>query len=532
MGYIGQQISIPLGQLGLRTDDIATSLPPNALVEANNIRLINNTIAKFPGSAKFNSTALSGGIIGLFDWFPTGAQQRLIAITSDGNVFRDTGDGTFSSGTAIASGLGSPAVETTKIVAAGNESAADNRKLFFFTASSQVKYIDGDAAALSNPTAAAADWATAFPTFGIMHRDRLWAFGNSNSPHSVYASTISDHSDWAGSGSLVFNVFPGEGDALVSAFVYKDRLFFFKRPFGMYFLNDSDPSSANWTVGRVEASFGLSSPHSVIQVLDDLVAGNATGSITSLKATDAFGDIEGGDILANGQVEGFVRDLTDKNGLNKMYSLYYPEKKEAYFTYRGKGRTDQNLMLIVDVNRGTPKFTVNSKESKINVLALRRDGDSIERPIYGDSDGFVFQMESTEFTVDGTSYTSEFKTPDIDFRFIDPALANKNKIFDFLTLVFSPTANLPIFVEVLIDGVSVQTVEFPQFTGNGLDDFELDTDILAGDEVQDFRKPINGSGKRISFRVFNTTAANFEVEQLIVGFRLGDEGLSAASIGG
>ena len=159
MGYVGQAINIPLGQQGLLTDLPQTQIPLTALTTANNVRFNAAGISKAPGTTKFNSTALDGGsaIVGLHDWFPTPAAQRLIAATASGSIFRDTGSGDFSAGVAIDSSFGSPTTDFM-FVEAGNEDSGENRKLFLFSSTHQLSYIDGDAATVTTVTNPAADW--------------------------------------------------------------------------------------------------------------------------------------------------------------------------------------------------------------------------------------------------------------------------------------------------------------------------------------------------------------------------------------
>jgi len=523
MAYIGQQVNIPVGDEGLRTDDPQTRLAPNMLTESINLTYFSGRIEKSPGSSKFNATALSAAITGLFDYFPSPTVQRLIAASADGKLWRDTGDGTFSANTPIVTGLGALDKNTMRFVEGGSEASGQNKKLFLFSGTNQLSYLDGDAIALTTVAAPAADWSANFPTFGVIHRNRLFAMGNINQPHFLYVSDPGDHTDFAGAGSLIFEVFPGEGDRIVAAFAYKGRLFLFKEPFGLYYLVDDDPSTANWHLAKLDSSFGAASPNSVIQVLDDLLGGNATGSVTSVQASEKLGDVSSGDILAIAGIEDYMRKVTTKAGTSDMQALYYPEKKRAFFTYRRKGISYNDVILEVDVNKAKPRYTLNTKDAA-EVLTLKKDDDNIERPIYGDRLGFVYDMESSDFTVDGAAYVGSFKTPEIDFAFLDPSLSIKTKIFDFLSLVFEGTTNEPVRVDVIIDGRFVNTLTFPQFTGVGLDDFTLDVDVLAGDEVQTRRKQLKGCGKRIQFRVYSTTATNFKIEQLVVGFRLGDEG--------
>ena len=527
MAYVGQAINIPLGQQGLLTDIPNTQIPITALTLANNIRFNVAGIDKAPGSTKFNSTALGGGdgIVGLYDWFPEPTIQRLIAVTDAGDLYRDTGDGTFSSGVAIDTGFGAPTVDFN-FVEAGNEDAGEDKKLFMFSNTRQLSYIDGDAAAVTVTGTPAADWSAGnFPTGGFLFRNRLIAFGNANFPHNLYVSDDEDHADFSAANVTLIPLFPGEGDKIVAAIVYKGRAFIFKSPTGVYFLDDQGSAvPTDWTVQRVDSSFGIASPHAIIQVLDDLLLGNATGGITSLQATQAFGDLRSGDILANAQVENFIRQRFDKAGTSSLQSLYYEEKKLAYFSYRTEGSTKQDNLLVIDVNQPTPRMSLNTRD-EASVLTLRRDSDGIKRPIRGTEDGFVFLMDQeSTFSVDGAAYVGEFQTPDMDFSEIDPSLATKNKIFDFISVTSTGTSDTPLQVEVFIDGVSQRTISIPQASGAVLDSFVLDTDVLRELTVDSTRKRLGGCGKRIRLRIFNSSTTEFNIENIQIEFRLGNEG--------
>ncbi len=105
MGYTGNSVAISLGQAGLITDDPISSLPLNALIKANNISFQNGRLSKSRGSTRFNSTSLGADVVAVFDWWPDSTNQRLMALTDDGKLWRDTGNGTFSAGVAIKTGL-------------------------------------------------------------------------------------------------------------------------------------------------------------------------------------------------------------------------------------------------------------------------------------------------------------------------------------------------------------------------------------------------------------------------------------------
>ena len=213
-----------------------------------------------------------------------------------------------------------------------------------------------------------------------------------------------------------------------------------------------------------------------------------------------------------------------RSGIPRTHSIFYEEKKLAYFTFRTKGSLINNETVVIDVNTELPRFSLDTKDPA-NVLALRKDSDGIKRPIRGDTLGFVYLMDQEGLsTVDGNAYVGEFQTSDMDFSEVDPTLATRNKIFDFLSLSFTGRDISPISIEVFIDGKSVETVQVTQLKGAALDSFTLDVDTLREVVVASDRIPLHGFGKRIKLRVFTTDSSRFAVENLQVEFRLGDEG--------
>lgn len=526
MAYVGSSIPIPLGELGIRTDAPMTSLPPNALLKANNVSLYSGRIEKARGTTKYNPVALpSNEVVCVFDWFPTTADQRLIAVTSDGKIWRDTGDRTFSSNTPIEN-LATAVTTDTHMVTGGQEEAGADKKLFILTGAKQIQVITGDGASTTDLALPSPDWsASDFPTFGIIYQGRLCVMNSQADPHRIYFSTLDDHEDFTTASPPTFAVFPGEGDGILSAAVYRGLLFIFKRPYGVYILNGTDPVTANWTLTRYSDSFGVDSPHAVLQVLTDLIAANSFGSYTSLQASDAFGNFEAGDILANNLVEDYIRTLFNSAGLPYSQCVYYPEKKLAYFTGQASSLDIRNQMLVMDVARDQLRFTVDTKE-RPNCLALRKDVSSIQRPMCGDKEGFVWLMDQNTYNRDGEPYIGEFQTAYTDFSFASSELGSKNKIFDFLEVNYVATGNNTFMCDIYVDGSFRQTLEFAQRYGAVLDSFILDVDALAGDPAgSSNRKPLRScTGKRISFRFYNNAFNEaFKIERIIVSFRLSAE---------
>lgn len=524
MAYVGARIPIALGQMGLRTDDPMTSIPPNAFIKANNISLYNSRVEKSQGSTKYNTTALDGAVVGLLDWFPTPSLQRLMAATTNGSIYRDTGDGTFTAFTPIKTGLSSVTTDA-HFVTGGSELAGSPKKLFFFTGSNPVQVLTADGTSFANLANPSADWSTGQPSFGIVYQDRMIALGSGNNRHSFYTSTADDHEKFDDlTDSFVFNVFPGEADGLIGAIVYRGVLMLFKRPYGVYIVDGTqDPSPANWTVQRYSDAFGISSPHGLTQVLGDLFGGNNTGTVTSLQTTNAFGDFTAGDVLTNAQVENYFRQNLNPAGIPFQNAIYYPEKKVAMFTARGLGSSLQDRIIKIDTGRQNLRITQETKDN-VNCLALRKDANKIQRPIYGDSLGFVYLMDQSTYNVGGNPYVGEFQTPYMDFSAFDGSLGSVSKLYDFIEIDYVATGAWNFYVDVYVDTVFKETLTVRQSVGGALDTFILDVDRLAGEGTRTIRLPLHGTGRNISFRFYNGSLnQNFIVERFIVEFRTGGE---------
>lgn len=523
MGYGGQIVTIPFGTKGLRTDDSHTLLPMDALTRAENVNLQLSFIEKAPGSMKWNKTSTGSPLVAHFDWFPNDITQRQMLVLENGTVrkFRNVEE----SVTVAASGNAPTLLNTTSkqvfFVAGGAESINRNRKLLLFTGNNPVQVISGDADVRTDLTLPPTDWASSFPTFGVAHLGRIWAFGNSSDPHRVYASSESDHEDFTGS-TLTFPIFPGDGERLISAKVYKGRLFFFKFPQGVYYLDTQNSFDTTlWGIKKLTGSFGIASVNSAIEMLDDLVIANSTGSITSMSAADTFGDVKSGDILSLLRNEGYMRETTSQAGRFERHAVYYSDKKLGLFTYRGAGSVRNDRILVIDISTGpqNPKVVWWNKD-RPNFLSLMKDINGVERPVYGNDDGFLYTMDREDRDVGGVAYKGEFETPNMDFREIDAVLSEQNKLYQFLEVVFDPTGDFNLDVEVFIDGKSSETISFSMSDQPVLDEFVLDDDALAGRTPFSLRKPIHGMGRRIALRGSNDgLRENFQVTAINIYYK-------------
>lgn len=524
MAYSGNVAVIPMGQIGLLTDVPPGEVPRGALIMAKNVSFETGTLTKAPGSSIYNTQVLPAGIVALVDWWPNVVTQRLIVACANGSIYRDIGDRIFSGAVAIASGLGT-LDPRSMFIEGGNETALRDRKLFFFSGNNQLKVLAADGSSFADVTTPATDWVTPhYPRIGIIHRNRLWAFMGNRS----YASNSGDHENFTSS-ALADSVYPGEGGDILGAHVFKGRLFVFKEGGYVYYLNDSDPDTTDWYWQKLASNFGLSAPNGIFEANNDMIAVNESGSPISYNAVNALGDIESADILRLLQIEDYIRNSISLNGVDMTHAVYYEAKKQAFITYRRGYQTHNNLLLHLDFNKQNPRAALWTKDVA-DCIALRKDINKIKRPIYGSSDGYVYFMDREDRLVGASAYTGEFKTGHLDFRFLDERMAEKNKLFDHLTVEFVPMGSWNLAVDVYIDGNFSETINYlMDVRDDGLGSFTLDTDPLGREETQRITMPLHGSGRCISFHCRLAGAnQNFSIASLSVGFRMSAEQASRA----
>lgn len=511
--YTGQIINIPLGQMGLYTDDAQTITPPQGLLQGENIEIAHGFISKAAGSARWNSAAkLPTGVAQFIDWWPDDITQRMIVVTNDGKVWRFQNAFGF---TEVKPVNGAPVslkvTQPVMMVAGGNEEQGNPRKLFIFTGNDPVQVISGDGTTRSNMSLPALDWTNSFqPSFGIIVQNRLWCFGNKNNPHFVYGSNPSNQEDFQTNGAVVFvNVFPGDADGLVSAYNYKGVFLLFKYPFGYYNLDLSNPLSPVPT--KLGNSFGAGSPFSVVQAIDDLYVGNSSGSITAGSATNALGGIIQSDVIKMNKFSQYMAQNVAPLKNKSQNAIWYDAKKTAMFSYYSPSGQLPDRILMMDFQSGRPRASMSTKDQP-NCLGLVKDINLIQRPFYGSNDGYIYAMDQKDKNVGGNSYEMNFQLPYLDFGFVQQGLSETMKNFDFLEISFQPSGNWTLSADVYIDNVFIETVTFTLSQSDVLDStFTLDESRLSGPGPRSQRRPIHGQGRRISV-IFYQSGLNQNVD--------------------
>lgn len=392
MRYNGQKAPIRLGRGGLLTDLPPSDIPDSHLIEAKNIIVQDGTIQKDRGVRRWNEVALSTGIVDLIEWAPVEARMYVYALTRGGTIHRFTNREQVDQLSALQAT--DPSTLTISenngfLVEGGREASGNAKKLFIFSRNNQIQVISGNSLTYTTIANPSADFATSnFPRFGVVHRNRLWVFNDDR----AYGSDPTDQETFTGGSAVQFPIYPGEGERIQSAFVYRKQLFVFKKGGGVYQLIDSDASTANWYFQRISAEFGIAAHKAAAEISKDLLIANDKGSVTSLAAVQEFGDINLGDTFNLLKVKRFLAQLTSDVSQENRRMLYDTRKQALYIAHQPISAIKNNAFWKLDFSHQSPQITLTDKE-QANCLALLSIPTGVTKPFYGSDDGFIYEMD-------------------------------------------------------------------------------------------------------------------------------------------
>lgn len=524
MSFTGVVAELIVGYDGLTGSKNLSQVLPSQLLRATNVTYENGPMQKEPGATKYNSTPISGSpsVIGGWDWWPTTALQRMIVVTSAGNVLKDTGGGTF--GTTLASGLTLTDVVPV-FVQGGKEVAANSRKLFLFSEKNQVKVLVADGVTMASISAPPADWTANFPVGGFIHEGSLWGYGNDNDPHRLYKSLSTNHEDFTTTPFSVA-IYPGEGQRIAWAISYKGLIVVAKYPRGIYYVDTTDPSSANWKVLRLTDAVGSPGVLSYALIENDIVFVESSATIGQASAVIEFGSLGGSNLSQRAEMYGFIQDNFNLSRLKFIRGAYSPARRQVHFAWARTGGAVNDARLVIDFMRlDLPRFRFSDRDI-CESLWLRLDNNNIHRLVSGDNAGTVWLMEN-EVRSKAGGYLGEFQVPHTDFSQLDTKYGTLRKEGKFLEIVAEPKGNWNITADIIWDGKLKQTVQFNMgVSGAVLGTFIIGTDALGSDQVLNRKRRIMGGGRRFSVSFKNGgDGQDFSIARAYLHFQVGSEAL-------
>lgn len=570
-GYAGGVAAVRTGVGGLSVNQNPSATTLKNVIQAEGTVFRQDDWRKEPGTALFgtNTTIVADPadlvVVALNDWHPTETIQRIVHLRGDGFLyFTDPNPGdTGNPGAHVSATNSGAGTRFGFFVSGGNESSdPTNRKLFLFRKNKLPTVVIGDVTndvVIANP---AVDWSNAHPPIvGIINGDRLWAAGNTNNPHGLYASVSGNQQDFTtATGTITdfqtLSIFPGVGERIMALRNYQGFIVVFKYPRGVFLQDARDVDPANWLQQQITDTIGIApSPYAALQLENDVIFLGNDGQFYLLSAviSAAAGgqNMQTANLGMDLEIYQFLLEAYSRDNLANVQSVYQPFWQTATFTVAGVGATKNNTRLIFDftaVGRkgGAPRFSYSYRDECASLALWRDPLDFIEKPIFGDYHSDIIIMEQDVRTAwDGAAYQWRVQTPfsnmgEFEDLVMDKfvAFANRNKIWDQFEIEYVPftdaTVNVTAFVDGLQAGPTVPVFLSAGgrplgFTDTDTASFIIGESLLAGGVVRSIVIRAGGSGggwgsgRRISLLFENANAGeDVAITHIYFYFRNGD----------
>lgn len=468
--------------------------------------------------AAYLATTLNGQVNQLFDWWDTPTSQHLITATNTGEIYKEVGGNVDA--IQLRRQLTGGAVAPKFVQSLSPGTGAVSRQFFFFNGFDPPQVAVGNPGALSMAaiSAAPADWLVAGkgPVSGIIHQGRLWGFGNANQPHTLYVSLPANHQDFTAT-PQIFSADSSLGDRVWSAAEFQGVLYVFKYPRGILFLDDSDVTITNWSMKTKSEGLGCApTPHAVLPMDDDVLFMAADGQFHLLSAVQTLGGTRVSSLSYALGLSKWIREHLDLTALNRTLSVWHAQKKIAYFyvpSVAGGGLVYTLKFDFGAIQTGGPTRFSYSLRDGVTGAALRRDTDTILKPIFAETEKIYLTEREARVKGAADGYTGSFQTPHHDCSSVEtsaavgsPDLGTKNKIFEHLELTFAPVSAGELTVEVYVDFVLRETLTYD------------------ATQLSERKRLHVGDGNTISLKVTNSTAdEDFKLLGATVWFKAGVE---------
>lgn len=486
MGRSLDALEIPAGRGGINRSKNLENVPITDLSYVDGITCERDLWEKETGAEKINSTVLTGsaavkggveftsaaGVTEQIAYIDSGVSASLVTVGAGGVV------------KTIASGLTTGGFP---VFAEGWDGAT--KALYIVTGLDAPQVYTGGATTSAIPTPSP-DWSGSNqPSWVAAHRERMAMGGNANFPHNVYLSVPGEHGNYTGPLSAVQRIYPGSGQKIVTGVSWRDRLYLFKYPRGVYFLNDLDPNIANWSVAEITRAFGVAGPGCVNPIEDDLVILGSDGFFYALSQIRTLGQIAVPP-LSTLETNQFIKEELNLAQLALVQSVWYGHKRKAIFVVPATGSTVNNRRIDIDMHEaGSPRFHFSRRDTCPSIWLRRATATDTQKPVFGDASGFVWAMEQATRGKAGIGFNGQYETRPIALY---PKGIRRGNLKE-LEVVFDPQGNFDLTVEVLRDGSVSELLAYSQQTpGAAASSISLDSDVIAGFTIANRRHRMTG----------------------------------------
>lgn len=318
------------------------------------------------------------------------------------------------------------------------------------------------------------DWTqgTTSVRWGFMHRGRMYVGGGDALPYTVYVSVLDNHNDYLNSGTLLFQIYPGEGDLCVGGISWRNKAYIFKFPYGVYVLDDSSTDTSQWGWKRISKYVGAISQASIVEADDEVYFVSPDGYIHALSAVQESGDVRSSAVKGI-EIGPYLRENTDFSRVPtatwsgfRAYpvpqGIYSPVKRRLYFSFTKPGTASSQgypinkTVIGLDLHRSDPSTGIRDAQvfsitrDECESFCIYRDPTTGEPALLaGDSNGFIYKLEQESNQKDSAGYTASFETKTF-YPYGNTRRANMRE----LQVVFAPgSSNNSVRINVYQDGV-------------------------------------------------------------------------------
>lgn len=544
MSYAGKSILIPFGQGGYVGEENQDVIPVTNLVEAKNVRFDGNIMRKAGGFSLFNANAVAAtpNALAGIDWWPTTSIQKQVTVWSNGKIYKEV-SGDLDS---VELGTGFTFTEPVVMLPCGQEYPGNNRKLVIFHKGIKPQVLNANGTAVANIAFPSVDWTGAHqPGAGIIHDNRVVAWGVDTAPHTIYFSALDDHENFLATDSSnsssyplpVFDIAPGEGEYINSCYsLGTTRLFVFKYPQGIYYIDTDNITDIFASVTTARRDIGIAGPNAICKIgqLGTWFIGTDghVYSLDSIMNPDA--ELRNSCITRSFRLIQWIKDNVLPSRLKFSQLVYDTNRGEVWATYTRPGGTLNDIALVFDVNDPQNiKISTDYRDGTqyYNALWLAKNSTTYYDLLLAGVGGKVYVGNQVTRTIaSSTGYEGSGKIPSTDFSYLDPSYGNLDKRFDWLELRLKATGSASILVDTYIDDTYYQTYTFVSGssgsplddTGYGLAPNSGKSDfVLASDGFVRRKMKIGGLGRKFAARVYNSgSGADFGVVSMVLSFDL------------
>ena len=515
-----------LSARGLTSEREPSRLMTGDLLLANNLDFtIPGVVQKEPGSAKVNSSALSGApsVIGGTEFWATEAIQRTVIATADGKLYKDDLTGAFA--TELKTGLDTSR-PTTFFAQGGLEATGNDRKLFIMNGYDKVQVLAADGATTADLATPPTDWNALGKGPLFMFRmttsagELMVGGGTPTNQDYLYGCLATNHETWTGT-VIGFNVYPGLGRRMVAGIQAFGRAFLWKYPRGICWIDESAAAVTGWFAKIAQEQIGAApTPWAVAQITDGPVAFiSQSGHIMLMEETSGtLSGVSFVDILdrQNLNLVETINTSFNLGRLDRAHLHWDDQRKKLIAGFAAAGAVKENRALVIDFNdRQRLRAEITTKDT-LESLWFEQDADGVMQPRFGDNAGFVWKGNQATRAVDGAAYTLIAQSAPTDFSDLEPGYAVR-KAFTRLHLEYVPTGNFDVSCGIWIDEVLKGTVTFNMGTTGSVFPFVF-PGTLGGSGVRRRYHDIGGDGYQFSVKFTDSSANNPKLARAWVEF--------------